>query len=64
MIPAELLIDCQGRQLLLAREPPASLRSIQLDGKHAYFYLKNLNAGYVKITSESRMTIYVISTTL
>lgn len=39
MISADLLIECQGRQLLLAQGPPASLRSIQLDGKQMLIFV-------------------------
>lgn len=39
VITVDLLIECQGRQLLLTRGPPASLRSIQLDGKQMLIFV-------------------------
>lgn len=39
VITVDLLIECQGRQFLLTRGPPASLRSIQLDGKQMLIFV-------------------------
>jgi hypothetical protein len=39
MISVDLLIKCQGRWFLFTRGPPASLRSIQLDGKQMLIFV-------------------------